>query len=261
MVTEPGDAQAPEPPVTEASTVDASPRSGRRAASRAIRWVLIGLTLLAFVCLTWAIAVPKGDSEADPGVTLGYALGTALGALAGAAAALWLFRRLRRRPGPLDVGRVLLLAAASLAVAFVGRVSTASVPVAPDPTAWLRDASPYTLAPVTADEAAAMSTPAPGIPIADRQVLDHGNLVGIVRVVTAAKLDPTKELAAFESTVPGAAGTGQQVEISGRPAVLVHTGTTTELGLVDRDEYLVAVVAADDATAESIATALATHAP
>lgn len=258
MVTEPGDVQALEPPVAEASAADIAPRSARRTASSAIRWLLMGLTLLAFLGLTWAIAALDGGSGAEGA---GYALGTALGALAGAAAGLWLYRRLRRRRGPLGVGRVLLLATAVVAFAFLARASSTSVAVAPDPSAWLRDASPYTLAPVSADEAAAMSTPAPGIPMADRQVLDNGTLVGIVRVVTAAKLDATKELDAFEGTVPGATGAARSVEIDGRPAVIVHTSSATELALVDKDEYLVAVVAADDATAESIATALASHAP
>jgi len=91
--------------------------------------------------------------------------------------------------------------------------------------------------------------------------MDQGTLVGFVAVSAGRGVDADKELTSVASSAAGASGQGQRITIGGRPGLLVKAGSNSALAFVDGTSYVVTVIAADDATARSIADALIAHAP
>jgi len=237
---------------------DPAPR-GRRA-TWGVRAAGV-ITALAFVGLAVLTARIVTGADAGTGYFLGYVLGAMIGTLGLSVCMRWVFLRATHRAGSLRSPWVLLVATAWLALVLVGRGATTTVEPVPDAAAWVRDATPYSLLPPTSDQVTAMMPSGQPQHTEVRQVMDQGTLVGFVAVSAGRGVDADKELTSVASSAAGASGQGQRITIGGRPGLLVKAGSNSALAFVDGTSYVVTVIAADDATARSIADALIAHAP
>lgn len=260
----PADPVGDQPPEPSGWQLPPAPKP-RRPMPKLVLWLFVTVNLAVFGLLAFAIfRLPTGP--ATDAYAMGYAAGTLLGTLAislGAGFGLrWLYLRPASRTGPLLSPWILLTATLVLALQFLRVVGTipASSP-APDAALWVRDATPYALEVVTAEQAAALLPGETGGGVELRQVLDEGTLVGFVFVGSSANFDADQELPAFATSATGGSSQGERMTVGGRPAVLVHVGSDVALAFVDGHSYLIAIRAADEASAKAIAGALIAHAP
>ena len=254
--TDPGPAWV-QPPRSPARTVPAPVRAVIGALS-----VLIGAGLLYAI---YRVALKSSTNAGAEGYAAGVATGSALLALAIGFGLRWLYLRSRAHAGTIRSVWVLLVASLVLALSFSGQVLSAQPTLGSqatlDPGVWLKDASPYTLVPLTAAQSEGFDIAAASNVAQGRQVMSNGALVGIVVVTAGGITDSTAALKQFATSVSGSADGGQNMTVSGHPAVLLSAASGASMAFVDGTSYMVAVVAQDAATAMSIATALSAHGP
>lgn len=252
--------QPPGATPSDPSDLDAPAPAPRRTAASLASRILLVVSLVAIVGLAFMTARLQ-HREASGATLVGLTTGLALGALLVGAFLRAIYLRATHRGGTVRSSRTLLVATALLAVVLVGAASSVRPAPPPDPSAWVRDAAPYVLLAPTRDQAAAAAADGSTADVVIRQVLDHETLVGLVIVSAGSGFDADAELAGFASAVAGAPDRGERLMLHGRSAILARSATQSGLAFVDGTSYVVAVIAADDASARAIADALIAHAP